>query len=384
MHGDHGILKRLTKALVERAMQAEMTHHLGYEKHDPAGDHSGNSRNGTSEKTISGEFGKLPIEVPRDRKSTFEPTIIRKGQRRWTGFDEKIIAMYALGMTTRQMEDHLKDLYGVDVSASLISQVTDEIMDEVRTWQMRTLDPVYPIVYLDALMLKVQHEGRVVTKAVYLAIGVNMDGRKELLGIWIEQTEGAKFWLAVVNELKSRGVQDIFICCVDGLKGFPEAIRTVFPKTEVQLCIIHMIRNALKYVSFKDRKKVVEDLKGIYRAPTADAAAEALTTFEKTWQPKYPAIAKSWREHWTDLTPFFSYPEEIRRAIYTTNAIESLNSSLRRVIRNRTPFPTDDAVIKVLYLSIRRVAKRWTMPIPNWGAAVHQFAILLGDRVPIK
>jgi putative transposase len=384
LRGEHGILKRLTKALVERAMKAELTHHLGYEKHDPAGDLSGNSRNGSSPKTIVGDFGIMPIEIPRDRKGTFEPVIVGKHQRRWTGFDDKIIAMYALGMSTRQVQEQLKDLYGVDVSPALISQVTDAVMDEVRTWQQRTLDRVYPIVYLDALFLKVHHEGRVVNKAVYLAIAVNMDGKKDLLGVWIEQTEGAKFWLAVVNELKTRGVEDIFLCCIDGLKGFPDAIRTVFPKTEVQLCIIHMVRNSLKYVSFKDRKKVVEDLKNIYRAATSDDAAAALSTLEQNWQHKYPVIAKSWRDHWSDITPFFNYPPDIRRAIYTTNAIESLNSSLRRVIGNRSPFPSDDAVIKILFLSIRRISKRWTMPIHDWGAAVNQFAILYGDRVPLR
>lgn len=382
--GEHGILKRLTKALVERAMQAEMTHHLGYEKHDPVGYLSGNSRNGTSAKNIVGDFGELPIRIPRDRNATFVPRIVGKNQRRWTGFDEKIIAMYALGLTTRQVEEQLKDLYGVDVSPTLISQVTDAVMDEVRAWQQRTLDRVYPIVYLDALFLKVHNEGRVVNKAVYLALGVNMEGRKELLGIWTEQTEGAKFWLSVVNELKTRGVEDIFICCIDGLKGFPDAIRTVFPRTEVQLCIIHMVRNSLKYVSFKDRKKVVEDLKGIYRAATSDDAAAALSALEQHWQHRYPVIARSWRDHWSDICPFFNYPQDIRKAIYTTNAIESLNSSLRRVIRNRSPFPSDEAVTKILFLSIRRISKRWTMPIHDWGAAVNQFAILYGDRVPLS
>jgi putative transposase len=384
LSGQHGILKQLTKALIERAMQAELTHHLGYEKHEPNDEPSGNARNGTSDKTLIGDFGALPITVPRDRNSTFDPQIVRKGQRRWTGFDEKIIAMYALGMTTRQIEEQLKDLYGVDVSPALISEVTDAVMDEVRAWQNRTLDPVYPIVYFDALFIKVQDQGHVANKAVYLAIGVNMEGKKDLLGIWIEQTEGAKFWLAVINEMRTRGVTDIFICCIDGLKGFPDAIRAVFPKTEVQLCIIHLIRNSLRYVSYKDRKKVVADLKTIYRAATAQAAEEALSTFEQIWAAKYPVIGKTWRNHWNEVVPFFAYPEDIRRAIYTTNTIESMNSSLRRVIRNRTPFPSDDAVIKVLYLSIRRVAKRWTMPILNWGTALQQFMIVFGDRVPVN
>ena len=384
LSGQHGILKRLTKALIERAMQAELTHHLGYEKHEPNGDPSGNARNGTSDKTLIGDFGTLPIKMPRDRKSTFDPQIVRKGQRRWTGFDDKIIAMYALGMTTRQIEEQLKDMYGVDVSPALISEVTDAVMDEVRLWQNRRLDPVYPIVYFDALFVKVQDQGHVVNKAVYLAIGVNMEGKKDLLGIWIEQTEGAKFWLAVINELKTRGLMDIFICCIDGLKGFPDAIRAVFPRTEVQLCIIHLIRNSLRYVSYKDRKKVVDDLKTIYRAATAEAAEAALSAFEQTWAAKFPVIGKMWRTHWNEVIPFFAYPDDIRRAIYTTNAIEALNSSLRRVIRNRTPFPSDEAIIKVLYLSIRRVAKRWTMPIPNWGAALQQFMIIFGDRVPVN
>lgn len=382
--GENGILKELTKRLIERAMQGELTCHLGYAKNDPVGNNSGNSRNGTSKKTISGSFGKVPLDIPRDRNSSFEPMIVDKGQRRWEGFDDKIIAMYSLGLSTRQMEEHLKEIYGVDVSPSLISQVTNSVLEEVRAWQARTLDSVYPIVYLDALMIKVHDEGRVVNKAFYLAIGVNMDGKKDLLGIWVQLSEGAKFWLSIINELKNRGVNDIFVCCVDGLKGFPDAIRTVFPKTEVQLCIVHMIRNSLKYVSYKDRKQVVEDLKGIYRAITLVESEASLDAFEKKWNEKYPSIAKLWRSHWQEVIPFFAYPYEIRRAIYTTNAIESINSSLRRVIRNRSPFPSDDATIKLLYLSIGRIAKRWTMPVLNWGVAIQQFAIFLGDRVPIN
>ena len=374
--GENGLLKELTKRLLERAMAAEMTEHVGYEKHDVAGDGSGNSRNGKSAKTIKGTFGTLPLEVPRDRNGTFEPRIVSKHQRRFTGFDENIISLYARGLSTREIKQHLEEIYQVEVSPGLISSVTDEVIDEVKTWQMRQLDEVYPIMYLDAIQFKVRDAGHVRNKAVYLAIGVNMDGLKEVLGLWIAQTEGAKFWLQVVTELKNRGVMDIFIACVDGLKGFPEAIESVFPQTEVQLCIVHLVRHSLNYVSWKQRKEVARDLKLIYTAATEAEAEAALEEFGAKWDAKYPTISRSWRSNWTRVIPFFSHPPEIRRIIYTTNAIESLNMSLRKVTKARGSFPNDEAVLKLLYLALRNIAKKWTMPIHDWKAALNRFAII--------
>ncbi len=381
--GEKGIIKQLTKRLLEGVMHGELTHELGYTKHAAVGNNTGNSRNGKSKKTIKGDFGKLTLDIPRDRKSYFEPKIIPKNQRTFDGFDDKIISMYASGMTTRQIADQLIDLYNIEVSPSFISDVTNAVIEDVRMWRARPLDDIYPIVYLDAICVKIKDEGRVVNKSVYIALGVNLDGKKELLGMWIAQTEGAKFWLNIINELKTRGIKDIFICCVDGLKGFPDAIKTVFPETEVQLCIVHMVRNSLKYVSYKDRKKVVEDLKEIYVATSETVAESALTSFENKWDKKYPVIARSWRNNWTEVTPFFKFPEDIKRAIYTTNAIESLNSSLRKLLKNRGPFPNDDAVYKLFYLGIRKLEKRWTLPIRNWKGAINQFAIFYEERVPI-
>lgn len=381
--GENGLLKQLTKRLLERAMQAEMTDHLGYDKHAPIGKNSGNSRNGTSKKTITGEFGNLDISVPRDRNSTFEPIIIPKGESRFTGFDDKIISMYARGMTTRDIQGHLQEIYGVDVSPTLISQVTDAISEEVKLWQNRPLDEVYPIVYLDAVRIKVRHDSRVINKAVYLCIGVNIHGIKEVLGMWTAENEGAKFWLQIVTELKNRGVKEIFIACVDGLKGFPEAIESVFPQTQVQLCIVHMVRHSLNYVSWKQRKEVADDLKTIYQAPTVDMAAENLETFAAKWDASHPTIAKSWRNNWERIIPLFSYPPEIRKAIYTTNAIESLNMSLRKITKNRGHFPSDDAMFKLLYLALKNIAKKWTMPIRDWKSALNQFSIIFEGRMPV-
>lgn len=381
--GENGLLKQLTKRLLERAMQAEMTDHLGYDKHAPTGKNSGNSRNGTSKKTVTGEFGNLDISVPRDRNSTFEPIIIPKGESRFTGFDDKIISMYARGMTTRDIQGHLQEIYGVDVSPTLISQVTDAISEEVKLWQNRPLDEVYPIVYLDAVRIKVRHDSRVINKAVYLGIGVNIHGIKEVLGMWTAEYEGAKFWLQIVTELKSRGVKEIFIACVDGLKGFPEAIESVFPQTQVQLCIVHMVRHSLNYVSWKQRKKVADDLKTIYQAPTVEMAAANLDAFAAKWDASHPTIAKSWRNNWERIIPLFSYPPEIRKAIYTTNAIESLNMSLRKVTKNRGHFPSDDAMFKLLYLALKNIAKKWTMPIRDWKSALNQFSIIFEGRMPV-
>jgi putative transposase len=381
--GEKGLLKQLTKALVEKAMKVEMTEHLGYDKHDPVGKKSGNSRNGNSKKTIKGEFGNLEIEVPRDRNSTFEPIIIPKGETRFTGFDDKIISMYARGMTTRDIQAHLQEMYGVEVSPTLVSQVTDAIIEEITLWQNRPLEEAYPIIYLDAVRVKVRHNSTVINKSVYLAIGITWDGAKEVLGMWIAETEGAKFWLQVVTELKNRGVNDIFIACVDGLKGFPEAIEAVFPKAQVQLCIVHMVRNSLRFVSWKQRKEVAADLKLIYQAPTLDQAETNLTAFAKKWDASHPTIAKSWRSNWERIIPMFSYPPEIRKAIYTTNAIESLNMSLRKVTKNRGSFPNDEAMTKLLYLAMKNISKKWTLPIRDWKSAMNQFTILFEGRMPV-
>jgi putative transposase len=382
--GENGILKQLTRAIIERTLAAELTHHLGYEKNAVEGKNSGNSRNGTTAKTLISDDGELPIEVPRDRNGDFEPQIIRKGQRRIPGFDDKILSMYARGMTTRDIQSHLREIYQVPVSPELISQVTAEVMDEVREWQNRQIEQVYPIMYFDAIRIKVRDTGHVVNKAAYLAIGIRPDGFKDVLGIWLEREEGAKFWLKVVTELQNRGLMDILIACVDGLKGLPEAIESVFPQTQVQVCIVHMVRNSLRYVSYKDRKKVVADLKLVYRAPSEEEALAALTEFEGRWEGRYPLISKSWRSNWARLCPFYAYPPEIRRAIYTTNAIESLNNAIRKVTRNRGAFPNDEAAVKLLYMGIRNIMKKWTMPIQNWTTAVNQLTIIFKDRMSEK
>ena len=381
--GENGLLKQLTKALVERAMKAEMTEHLGFEKHDPAGKKSGNSRNGNSKKTIKGEFGNMEIAVPRDRNATFDPVIVPKGETRFTGFDDKIISMYARVMTTRDIQGHLQELYGVEVSPTLVSQVTDAILEEITLWQNRPLEEVYPIIYLDAVRVKVRYNSTVINKAVYISIGVTWDGKKEVLGMWIAETEGAKFWLQVVTELKNRGVRDIFIACVDGLKGFPEAIEAVFPKTQVQLCIVHMVRHSLRYVSWKQRKEVAKDLKSVHQAPTIDQAETNLTAFAKKWDTSHPTISKSWRNNWERIIPLFSYPPQIRKATYTTNAIESLNMSLRKVTKNRGSFPNDEAMMKLLYLAMKNLSKKWTLPLRDWKSAMNQFTILFEGRMPV-
>ena len=381
--GQHGLLQQLTKALVERALNGELTHHLGYQKHDPAGDNSGNSRNGSTPKTLRGKRGQVQIDVPRDRNSEFEPQLVKKNQTRFDGLDEKIISLYSRGMTQREIHGHLEEIYGVEVSPSLISTVTDAVLDEVRAWQSRPLDSVYPIIYLDALQVKVKSQGRVTNKAIYLAFGVNLQGLKEVLGMWAAEAEGAKFWMSVVTELKSRGVADIFIACVDGLKGFPEAIEAIFPNTQVQLCLVHMVRHSLSYVSHRDRKQVAVDLKAIYQATTLSEAEHQLDEFEQTWARAYPVIAKSWRINWSRIVPMFGYPSEIRRAVYTTNTIESLNMTLRKITKNRSLFPNDEAVFKLMYLGLRNISKRWTMPIRDWSGAMNQFAILFEGRVPM-
>ena len=380
--GENGLLKQLTKALVERALEAEMTEHLGHARHNPVMNPSGNTRNGKSQKTLKGDFGELPIEIPRDRHGSFEPQIVAKHQSRWTGFDDKIISLYARGLTVREIQSHLEELYGTEVSPSLISTVTDAVADEVKAWQSRPLEPIYPIVYLDCIHVKVRDTGAVRVKAVYLAIGINISGEKEVLGLWIAQTEGAKFWLQVVTELKNRGVQDIFIACVDGLKGFPEAIETVYPQTAVQLCIVHLVRNSLNYVSWKMRKQIAADLKQIYQSSTVDEAEQRLAEFESQWNDAYPPIAQIWRRNWSRIIPFFDYPPEIRRIIYTTNAIESVNMSLRKITKNRGSFPSDEALSKLFYLALMNISKKWTMPLHDWKAALNRFSIQFDDRMP--
>jgi putative transposase len=380
--GENGLLKQLTKQLLERAMAAELTEHVGYEKHDASGNNSGNSRNGKSAKTLTGTFGELTLETPRDRNGTFEPQIIEKHQTRFTGFDANILSLYARGLSTREIQEHLKEIYQVEVTAALISSVTNEVLEEVKAWQNRPLEELYPILYLDAIQFKVRDEGQVRNKAIYLAIGVNLEGYKEVLGLWIAQTEGAKFWLHVVTELKSRGVKDILLACVDGLKGFPEAIESVFPQTQVQLCIVHLVRHSLNFVGWQQRKEVARDLKTIYRAATEAEAEQRLTEFSLKWDAKFPMIAKSWRSNWLRVIPLFAHPPEIRKIIYTTNAIESLNMSLRKVTKARGSFPNDEAVSKLLYLALRNIAKKWTKPVHAWKDALNRFAILYENRLP--
>lgn len=378
--GDSGILKELTKALVERCLNAEIDHHMTESKADP--DRPKNRRNGYSPKTIKGTFGEAEIAMPRDRNGEFAPIIVAKGQTRFNGFDDKILALYARGMTVRDIQEALQDLYGVEVSTGLISKVTEAVEEERKLWQNRILDAVYPILYLDAIVVKVRYEGRVINKAIHLALGVNLQGRKELLGMWITQNESSKFWLSVLTELHNRGVKDIFIACVDGLTGFPAAIEAVFPQTQIQLCIVHMVRNSLSYVSWKHRKKVASDLRQVYTATTVAQAEQALMNFGERWDKLYPTISKSWLHHWTRIIPFFAFPDDIRKAIYTTNAIESMNMTLRKVLRNHRSFPTDDSALKVVFMAINNISKKWTMPIKDWKAALQRFAIEFEGRFP--
>ncbi|HEU0119764.1 MAG TPA: IS256 family transposase [Bryobacteraceae bacterium] len=376
--GPNGLLKAITKALVERMLEGEMTHHLGYEKSDPEGYGSGNSRNGKSRKKVRSEQGEIEIAVPRDRQGSFEPQVVRKHQTRWNGLDEKIIALYARGMTVRDIQAQLEEMYGVEVSPGLISEVTDAVLDEVKGWQNRPLDCMYPVLYLDALMVKMRHEGRVENRAVYVAIGINEEGGKEVLGLWSSANEGAKFWLAVMTELKNRGVRDVYIVCTDGLKGFPQAIEAVFPKAQIQTCIVHLIRASLNYVSWKERKAVAADLKPIYRAPTVEAAELALAEFREHW-PKHQVVADVWQRNWALVIPFFQFPEEIRKVIYTTNAVESLHMSLRKVTKNRGSFPNEEAAMKLLYLALRNASRKWAT-VQFWKEAMRQFELVFPGR----
>ncbi|PLY35312.1 IS256 family transposase [Pectobacterium aquaticum] len=371
--------RMLTKLTVETALNAELTDHLGHEKNAPKS--GSNTRNGYSSKTLLCDDGEIELSTPRDRENTFEPQLIKKNQTRITQMDSQILSLYAKGMTTREIVATFKEMYDADVSPTLISKVTDAVKEQVTEWQNRPLDALYPIVYLDCIVVKVRHSGSVINKAVFLALGINTEGQKELLGMWLAENEGAKFWLNVLTELKNRGLQDILIACVDGLKGFPDAINSVYPQTHIQLCIIHMVRNSLKYVSWKDYKAVTSGLKTVYQAPTEEAALIALDTFAGIWDDKYPQISKSWRAHWENLNTFFGYPPDIRKAIYTTNAIESLNSVIRAATKKRKVFPTDDSVRKVIYLAIKNASKKWSMPIQNWRLAMSRFIIEFGDRL---
>jgi transposase-like protein len=376
--------RQLLKLTVERALQVEMEQHLGYAKHAQEGHGSGNSRNGYSRKTLKGDIGEVEIQTPRDRQGRFEPQLIGKGQTRLTEFDDQILTLYAKGMTTRDIAETFREMYGAEVSASLISKVTDAVWETVQTWQTRPLDALYPIVYLDGIVVKIRQDNRVINKTVHVALGVNLDGHKEVLGLWLAETEGAKFWLTVLTELQNRGLKDVFIVCVDGLTGFPEAIQTVYPKAKIQLCIVHLMRNALNYVAYKDRRVVAAELKRIYQAITVAEAEQALEQFSERWDGKYPSISALWLRHWEHIITLFDYPEEIRRVIYTTNAIESLNSVIRKATKNRRVFPTDRSAMKVVYLAIERAAQKWTVPVKDWQLALNRFAIAFEERMPVK
>ena len=377
------LLKDLRKAFIEHALQGELTHLLGYEKHAATGRKSGNSRNGASRKTLKTEDSTVEIAVPRDRNGEFEPQLIGKHERRWDGFDELILALYARGMTTRDIQDLLRQKYALEVSPQFISDVCAAVSTGVAEWRERPLSAVWPIVYLDALNLKVRDEGHVVGKALYVAVGVNLEGHKELLGLWLAQGEGAKFWLQVLTELQARGLQDILILCCDGLKGLPEAVESIFPATTVQTCVVHLVRYCLRMTGDQDGKPVAADLKTIYQAASESEALRALEAFQVKWDKKYPLIAKSWRANWARIKPMFELPAEIRRAVYTTNVIESRNFIRRKIHKGRSAFPNDEAVYRLVYLGLEQVSRKWTMPIRHWKAALQQFAILFEDRLPL-
>jgi putative transposase len=381
LFGPDGLLHQLKGALMERMLDAEMTEHLGFDKNDPSGQGAGNSRNGYSPKTVQTETGTVRIRVPRDRAGTFDPKVVGKHQRRLEGFDDKVLALYARGMSVREIQGHLRELYGTDVAPDLISRVTDAALDEAKAWQSRALDPVYAVIYLDALFVNIRDGGTVGKKAVYLALGVNLEGRREVLGIWVEGTEGARFWLNVLTDLKNRGVEDVFFVCCDGLTGFPGAIEAAFPKAVVQTCIVHMIRNSLRYVSYTDRKAVAAALRPVYAADNEQGAVAALDAFEERWGARYPTIAKQWRTRWAEVIPFLAFPKDIRKILYTTNAIESLNYQLRRVLKPKGHFPSDDAVVKLLFLAIERAQVHWRA-IREWKRALAHFAIVFEDRFP--
>jgi transposase-like protein len=382
-YGPEGLMKQLTKALVERMMEAELTEELGYEKREAGEKPTGNRRNGKTPKTLRTDQGPMEIEVPRDRDGEFEPKVVPKHQREFRGFDDKILSMYSLGMSTKQIQEHIKEIYAVDISPELVSRVTDGVKELVTEWRSRPLEKMYPVIFFDALRVNIRDEGHVVKKSVYLALAIRLDGQKELLGMWIEQNEGSKFWLGVMNELKNRGLEDTLMVCVDGLKGFTEAINAAFPQAEVQLCIVHMIRNSVRYISYKERKELTSDLKTIYLAGSAEQAEQALEAFGEKWDSRYPSISKSWRERWNEVIPFLKFPEFIRRAVYTTNAIESVNYSLQRALKPRQCFQNDESAMKLIFMTLQRISKKWTMPIRDWGAALNQFDVFYPGRIPL-
>lgn len=372
----------LLKITVEASLNAEMDAHLGYARHSPEGYGSGNSRNGYGTKKLKSGHGIIEIDTPRDRNGSFEPQLVTKNQTRLSHFDDKILTLYAKGMSTRDIVETFRELYGADISPTLVSNVTEAVLSKVVEWQSRPLDALYPILYLDCIVVKIRQDKRVINKAVYLALGVSLEGKKELLGLWLSENEGAKFWLSVLTELKNRGVKDVFIACVDGLTGFPEAVAAAFPRTQVQLCIVHMVRNSLRFVSWKDRKTVAAGLRKIYQSVTVTEAELELEAFAAQWDGQYPSISRSWRNHWANLIAFFDYPDEIRKIIYTTNAIESINSVIRKAIDQRKLFPNDDAAMKVIYLAIENASKKWSMPLRDWKPAINQFMIMFPDRMP--
>ena len=382
--GQEGLFSQIQKALMERMLNEEMKFHLGYDKNAIEGNNSGNSRNGKSKKTILTENNSLEIEIPRDREGEFEPQLVKKHQRRVNKFNDMVISLYARGLSTEEICGHLKEMYGTDVSKELVSHITNTVHEDVSEWRNRPLEEIYPIIFFDAIRIKIRDSGRVVNKAVYLALGIGLDGQKELLGMWIAHNEGAKFWLSILTELKNRGMKDILIACIDGLKGFPEAIESIYPDTAIQLCIVHMVRNSVRFVSWKDRKKITSDLKNIYRAATEEEAKGQLDKFALKWDGQYPTISKSWYDNWDNLKTFFAFPDYIRKVIYTTNAVESVNMSLRKVTKTRASFPNDMAVYKMFYLALQNISKRWKMPIRNWNQAINQFAVHYGDRVNLN
>jgi putative transposase len=380
--GPDGLLTELKKRLINRVLESELTTHLGYEKHQSPPQGSSNARNGHSAKTLRSDDGKLPIKVPRDRNGEFEPMLVPKHQRHFDGFDECIVSLYARGLGVREIQQHLLEIYKVEVSTALITNATEAVADEVKAWQDRTLDALYPIVYFDAIVAKVRHDGKVANRAIYLALAINLEGNKEVLGMWSSENEGSRFWLGVATELKNRGLADIFICCVDGLSGFGPALEAVYPQCRIQRCIVHQLRNSLRFVSWKERKAVAAQLREIYTAPTLQAARTALDEFRAAHDTRYPAIGKSWEANWHELTPFFDYPPEIRRIIYTTNAIESLNSSLRKISRHRNQFPTVESLYKLFYLSLKNISVKWTRPVKQWRDALNRFQIEFPNRIP--
>lgn len=384
LFGEGGLIKELSKRLMERMLEAEMTHHLGYEKHAPEGKNTGNSRNGKTSKTVKTGNGEIELDIPRDRASKFEPMLVGKRQTKLDTLNQQVLSLYAKGMTVRDIQEHVSELYGTEISRDLISTMTDSILDDVTDWRNRALEELYPIVFIDGFVAKCRLNGMVSNRCVYIIYGINIEGKKDVLGLYLGENEGAKFWLHVLTELGNRGLKDIFILCADGLKGLPEAVEAVYPQTIFQTCIVHMVRHSLNYVPYTQKKAVAADLKKIYGSSTVELAAQALDDFELTWGDKYPAIVRSWRSNWEKIIPFMDYPIEIRKIIYTTNIIESLNNTLRKSIRNRGHFPTEEALMKVLYLAIQQVSKRWTMPIKDWKQALNRFAISYPDRFPEK